>query len=171
MSRVVEMKRARRLREAREGGAAIADQTHALFSSIGEAAIAEPPERQQAAVVEMLVGIIEGIPPDSRRVSAQMMASLIAAQDLAGAQAFVDALAAKGVAIELTAAPLTNCFECRRELSWVPKSLHARPSRVAIRCLYCLRVYCPRCAHRHFGPSTMRRRRRHTSARIAPKAR
>lgn len=56
----------------------------------------------------------------------------------------------------------SSCFKCRRRLKAEPPPLKtkrsdpwatSRWSRVAIRCLYCHRTYCPSCARHHFRPT------------------
>jgi len=43
--------------------------------------------------------------------------------------------------------------EARRKAMNVSRTSHSRQrAKMAIRCLWCFGVYCPRCAKRHFAP-------------------
>ncbi len=45
-----------------------------------------------------------------------------------------------------------RCSNCRRQgLTW-DKPAHVKPRNLAIRCAYCMRVFCLRCARLHFAP-------------------
>lgn len=68
-----------------------------------------------------------------------------------------------------------NCNRCRKKLRWTIRRGPIAPTRaewfkqaarwrreekrLAIRCLYCLLVFCPACARKHFAPMLRTQRR------------
>ncbi len=61
----------------------------------------------------------------------------------------------RGPRLRLAGLPLS----ARRKVMTASRTAHSRQrARMAIRCLWCLHVFCPRCAKKHFAPITRAQR-------------